>query len=286
MDKIAKSVIGENINFLGEVTLTVTLNGVTKKLKVYVLKKFGQLVRNRLDKKIQSMGLPNEYLLSKNRKYNVQFDKSQKGTQTMISPGFSCGLGKCFELKAKLKVKDGEQPVFKKKRIVSFTAREQINKELDRLEQAGILSKTDFSEWASPMVHVKKKSNQIRICADFSTELNYALQDHHYPHPSPVEIFYKLNGGKIFSKIDLSDAYLHLEVDKESSKLLCINTHKELYKYNKLAFGVKVAPAIFQQVMDTMLGDLDYATSYSDDILVTSKTTTEHRNHIINVFEE
>ncbi len=37
-DKTAKSVTGENINILGEVTLTVTLNGVTKKLKVYVLK--------------------------------------------------------------------------------------------------------------------------------------------------------------------------------------------------------------------------------------------------------
>ena len=174
---------------------------------------------------------------------------------------------------------DGAQPVFKKKRNVPFAAREQINKELDRLEQVGVLSKTNFSEWAVPTVHVKKKSNQIRICADFSTGLNDALQDHHYPRPSNEEIFNKLNGGKIFSKIDLSDAYLQIEVDEESSKLLCINTHR-------LAFGVKVAPAIFQQVMDTLLGDLDYATANLDDILVTSKTTAEHRNHIINVFEK
>ena len=74
-------------------------------------------------------------------------------------------------------------------------------------------------------------------------------------------------------------------MDEESSKLLCINTYRGLYKCNRLAFGVKVAPAIFQQVMDTMLGDLDYATPYLDDILVTSKTTAEHRNHIISVFE-
>ena len=132
----------------------------------------------------------------------------------------------------------------------------------------------------------KKKSNQIRICTDFSTGLNDALQDYYYPLPSPEEIFCKLNGGKIFSKIDLSDAYLQIEVDEESSKLLCINTHRGLFKYNRLAFGVKVAPAIFQQVMDTMLGDVDYATAYLDDILVTSKTTAEHRIHIINVFEK
>ena len=90
-------------------------------------------------------------------------------------------------------MKDGAQPVFKKKRNVPFAALEQINKELDRLEQAGNLSKTDFSEWAAPTVHVKRKSNQIRICADFSTGLNDALQDPYYPLPIPEEIFNKLN---------------------------------------------------------------------------------------------
>ena len=144
--------------------------------------------------------------------------------------------------------------------------------------------KTNFSEWAAPTVHVKKKSNQIWICADFSAGLNDPLQDHHYPLPSPEEIFNKLNGRKIFSKIDFSDAYLQIEVDEESSKLLCINTHRGLYKYTSLAFGVKVAPAIFQQVMDTVLGDLDCATAYLDNILVTIKTTVEHQNHIKNVF--
>ena len=56
-------------------------------------------------------------------------------------------------------MKDGVQPVFKKKRNVPFAALEQINNEFDRFEQAGILSKTDFSEWAAPTIHVKKKSN-------------------------------------------------------------------------------------------------------------------------------
>ena len=88
------------------------------------------------------MGLPNGYFSSQNRKYNVQFGKPQKGIQTTISPGFfSGGLGKCSKLKAKLKVNDGAQPVFKKKQSVTFAALEQINKELDRLEQSGILSK-------------------------------------------------------------------------------------------------------------------------------------------------
>ena len=90
-------------------------------------------------------------------------------------------------------MKDGAQLVFKKKRNVPFAVLEQINKESDRLEQAGILSKTDFCEWAVPTVDVKKKSNQIWICADFSTGLNNALQCHYYPLPSPEENFNELN---------------------------------------------------------------------------------------------
>ena len=110
---------------------------------------------------------------------------------------------------------------------------------------------------------VRKKSNQIRVFADFSTRLNQALKDHHCPFPSAEEIFDKLNGGKIFWKIDLSDAYLQIEVKENSSKLLCINTHRGFYKFNRLAFEVKVALAIFQQVMDAMLGNLDFATGLS-----------------------
>ena len=142
-------------------------------------------------------------------------------------------------------VKDHAQPIFKKWNV-PFAALEQINEELDRLEKAGILSKTDFCEWAAPTVYGTKKPNQIRVCADFSTGLNQALKDHHYLLPSPEEIFNQLNGGKIFSKIDLSDAYLQIEVEENSSKLLSINTHRGLYKFNRLAFGVKFAPAIFQ----------------------------------------
>ena len=118
---------------------------------------------------------------------NLQKERKQRFPQVF----FSGGLGKCSKLKAKLKVKDGAQPVFKKKRNVPFAALEQFIKELDRVEQAGILSKTD--EWAAPTVHVLKKSNQIRISAEFSTGLSDALQDHHFPLPSPKENFNELN---------------------------------------------------------------------------------------------
>ena len=99
-----------------------------------------------------------------------------------------------------------------------FASLEQINVEFDRLVKTGVLSKLEYSERVAPTVNVKKKSKEIRVCADFSTVLNAALKDCHYPLPSPEDIFAKLNVGKIFSKIDLSDNFLQILVEEKSSK--------------------------------------------------------------------
>ena len=61
--------------------------------------------------------------------------------------------------------------------------------------------------------------------------------------PQSRRDFNKLNGGKAFSKIDLSEAYLQIPVEENSSKLLCINKHRGLYKFDRLVFRIKVAPA-------------------------------------------
>ena len=95
-------------------------------------------------------------------------------------------------------------------------------------------------------MYVKKKNNKIWMCADFSTVLSACLRDHTYSLPSPEDIFASLNGGKIFSKLDLSDVYLQVKVKEECSKLLTINTHKGLYEFNRLPFGLKVSSSIFQ----------------------------------------
>ncbi|PIO63819.1 reverse transcriptase [Teladorsagia circumcincta] len=123
---------------------------------------------------------------------------------------------------------------------------------------------------------IKKKNGSIRLCADFSTGLNDALDQHQHPLPTPDDIFTKMNGGQYFSQLDLAEAYLQLEVDEESRPLLTINTHQGLYGLNRLPFGVKSAPAIFQQQMDTMVAGLDGTAAYLDDIIVTGKTINEH----------
>ena len=137
---------------------------------------------------------------------------------------------------AELKLKQNMQPVFIRKYNVPFASLDKRNQELDRLENIGTLSKTEYNQWAAPVVYVKKKSGEICVCADFSTGLNADLDNFHYPLPSPEEVFTKLNGGSsFFSKIDLNDAYLQIPVNNDSANLLCINTHRVLYRYERLA---------------------------------------------------
>ena len=51
-----------------------------------------------------------------------------------------------------------------------------------------------------------------------------------YPLPQPEELFAALNGGEKFTKLDLSEAYLQIELEKESKQYPVIHTHRGLYQ--------------------------------------------------------
>ena len=67
------------------------------------------------------------------------------------------------------------------------------------------------------------------------------------------------------------DLYAYLQIPVEEIKYKYLNTHCGLYKFERLPFRVKVAPAIFQKVMDTILSCLDFSVANLDDILMNSK---------------
>ena len=132
----------------------------------------------------------------------------------------------------------------------------------------------------------RKKDYKIRIFADYSTGLNDCLKEINHPLPTTEEILANLNGGRIFSKLDLSEAYLQIPKKEKFAGLSTINTHMGLFKIYRLQYGIKVAQTIFQKMMDTMLADLDFATAYSDDILIKSKNREDHAKHVIEVFKK
>ena len=101
------------------------------------------------------------------------------------------------------------------------------------------------SEWASPIMPVPKKDGTLRICGDYKVTLNGALQVDQYPLPRPSNLFTCLTGGNKFTKLDLSAAYQQLSLDAESQKLVTIITHKRLFRFTRLPFGVDSTLAVF-----------------------------------------
>ena len=78
---------------------------------------------------------------------------------------------------------------------------------------------------------------------------------------------------------------MQMPLDPESRELVTVNTHKGLYRYNRLPFGVASAPAVFQKVMDTVLQGLSHVICYLDDILITGDTEEEHVRNVEMVLE-
>ena len=77
--------------------------------------------------------------------------------------------------------------------------------------------------------------------------INPYLDVNQYPLPRPEELFAALNNCQHFTKLDLSEAYLQIELGEESKKYLVINTRKGLYRFNRLPYGIASAPAIFNK---------------------------------------
>uniref|UniRef100_A0A8R1EBF5 Reverse transcriptase domain-containing protein n=3 Tax=Caenorhabditis japonica TaxID=281687 RepID=A0A8R1EBF5_CAEJA len=158
--------------------------------------------------------------------------------------------------------------------------------ELDRLESLGVLKKVNHSSWAAPLVCVKKKdTGALRICADFKTGLNAALEDEDHPIPTPEDVFATLNGGTVFSTVDLKDAYFQIELAEESKPLLTVNTHRGLYQYQRLPFGAKTAPMVFQRIMDKMITGLSGVTAYLDDVIIVGRDEKEHNENLFELFQ-
>lgn len=104
----------------------------------------------------------------------------------------------------------------------------------------------------------------------------WKLQSETYPLPNTEDLFATLTGAKLFTKLDLSHAYQQLELDNDSEKYLTVNTHRGLYTYHRLAYGVSSAPLIFQAVMDQILQGIEQVTCFLNDILITDGSREEH----------
>lgn len=193
-------------------------------------------------------------------------------------------LGTLKDITATISVKPDATPKFHKARPLPFAMKEKVEKELERLEESGIISPIKHSEWAAPVVPVTKRDNTLRLCGDYKVTVNQATNTETYPLPRIEEVLATLSGGKLFSKIDLAAAYQQILLDEDSKKYTAINTHKGLFVYNRLCFGINSAVSIFQRIMETLMKDLNVVV-YLDDLLVMGRDETEHLTNLDRVLQ-
>ncbi len=108
--------------------------------------------------------------------------------------------------------------------------------ELQRLVEEKIIEPVQFTEWAAPIVPVKKSDGSIRICGDYKLTVNRASSVEQYLIPKVEDLFAQLAGGQKFSKLDMSHAYQQIMLDESAKKYVTVNTHKGLYTYCRLPF--------------------------------------------------
>ncbi|XP_039450654.1 uncharacterized protein K02A2.6-like [Culex pipiens pallens] len=284
-DCSARAASGDKLNISGMFSATISIGGVHKQGKCYV--SGPQLNLNVLGADaMDKFGLWDVPLSSIcNLVASADEDADVAELKSRFADVFSDRAGVCKKTQVHLDLKPDAKPVFRQKRPVAYSMEAIVEDELQRLQDLGIITPVTYADWAAPIVVVRKPDRSIRICADYSTGLNNALEPNSHPLPLPEDIFARMANCTIFANIDLSDAYLQVEVDEESRKLLVINTHKGLFQYNRLSLGIKNAPGAFQKIMDTMLCGLPRTCPYLDDIIVGGRTRQELKQNLQQVFQ-
>ena len=264
---------GDNVPVIGECMVHVSYNGQSVKLPLLVVEGNGPplLGRNWLvDLKLDWGSI---FSVNKARESSFSFASIDKVVSENECVFGSSGL--LNDRTVKISIKD-TNPRYCKARVPPYAMRDKIENELSRLESNGIIKKVDYSDWATPIVPVLKKDGSIRICGDYKTTLNKQIELNRYPIPNIEEISLNLAGGDKFTELDFSHAYTQLELHPDSKVYTTINTHKGLYQYERLCFGISSSPGIFQAVMDSIFKDIPNVCVYFDNVYITGKNDTEH----------
>jgi RNase H-like domain found in reverse transcriptase/Reverse transcriptase (RNA-dependent DNA polymerase)/Integrase zinc binding domain/Integrase core domain/Chromo (CHRromatin Organisation MOdifier) domain len=142
------------------------------------------------------------------------------------------------------------------------------------------------SPYASPILFARKGDGGLRFCVDYR-KLNALTKKDRYPLPLIEETLERLAGAKIFTKVDIRQAFHRIRIHPDSEDLTTFRTRYGAYKYKVLPFGLTNGPATFQRyVNDLFLDYIDqFMTVYLDDILIFSKNKKEHEEQVKKVLE-
>jgi hypothetical protein len=173
----------------------------------------------------------------------------------------------------------GTAPIAKRPYRMAATELAELKKQLNKLEQKGYI-KSSSSSWGAPVLFVKKDGS-MRLCVDYRA-LNELTVKNKYPLPRIDDLFDQLKGAKYFSKIDLRSGYYQLRIRHEDVPKTAFMTRYGQHKFTVMPFGLTNAPAYFMNLMNKVfMEELDkFVVVFIDDILVYSRSTEEHGQHL------
>ena len=133
-----------------------------------------------------------------------------------------------------------------------------------------------------------KANGEVRLCVDMRCANKAIIRERH-PIPTIDEILQDMQEGGVFSKLDLKWGYHQIELSEESRSITTFVTHKGLFRYKRLMFGISSAPEKYQQVIQQVLQDCSGTANISDDIIIYGSDQAEHDKRLEKVltrFEE
>lgn len=131
-------------------------------------------------------------------------------------------------------------------------AEQEINNMLDN----GIIESSN-SPWASPIVLAKKKDGTTRFCVDYRKLNSVTIKDA-YPLPKIDESISSLSGARYFCTLDLASRFWQVAMEDGDKKYTAFTTHKGLFQFKVMPFGLSNSPATFERLMEVTLNGLQW----------------------------
>ena len=166
-----------------------------------------------------------------------------------------------------------------------YALRTELEEELERLLSAGCIEPST-SPYSSRLVLVRKKDGGLRVCVDYRAINKITVPDQ-YPMPRIDELIDTFGRckGRYFSSLDLMKGYHQVKMADRSKEKTAFTCHQGLFQYRRMPFGLTNAPATFQRLMTTLFAgkEWNFVFIYLDDLLIVSKSITEHMEHLKRV---